>query len=82
MRDNFFRTVLVFRIGTLDLYLSIHSCSFPLIRRDIYREFNTWPIRFIQTIILDNLNTHNPSSFYENMEASAAFDLMNRFEMI
>jgi hypothetical protein len=34
------------------------------------------------TIIQDNLNTHNPSSFYENMEPSAAFDLMNRFEMI
>lgn len=34
------------------------------------------------TIIQDNLNTHNPSSFYENMEACAAFNLMNRFEMI
>ena len=34
------------------------------------------------TIVQGNLNTHNPSSFYENMEASAAFDLMNRFEMI
>ena len=34
------------------------------------------------TIIQDNLNTHNPSSFYQNMEATDAFDLMNRFEMI
>jgi hypothetical protein len=34
------------------------------------------------TVIQDNLNTHNPSSFYQNMDAGAAFDLMNRFEMV
>ena len=34
------------------------------------------------TLIQDNLNTHNPSSFYENMKAEAAFDLTNRFEMV
>lgn len=34
------------------------------------------------TVIQDNLNTHNPSSFYQNMNAQEAFSLMNRFDMI
>ncbi len=34
------------------------------------------------TVIQDNLNTHNPSSFYENMEATDAFRLTERFEMV
>ena len=33
-------------------------------------------------LIQDNLNTHNPSSFYENMLAKEAFALSQRFEMI
>jgi transposase len=33
-------------------------------------------------LIQDNLNTHNPSSFYENMSAKEAFELAQRFEMI
>jgi len=33
-------------------------------------------------LIQDNLNTHNPSSFYENMPAQEAFALSQRFEMI
>lgn len=33
-------------------------------------------------LIQDNLNTHNPSSFYENMPAKEAFELSQRFEMI
>ena len=33
-------------------------------------------------LIQDNLNTHNPSSFYENMPAKEAFALSKRFEMI
>jgi len=33
-------------------------------------------------LIQDNLNTHNPSSFYENMPAKEAFKLSQRFEMI
>jgi hypothetical protein len=33
-------------------------------------------------LIQDNLNTHNPSSFYENMSAEEAFTLSQRFEMI
>jgi hypothetical protein len=33
-------------------------------------------------LIQDNLNTHNPSSFYENMPANEAFALSKRFEMV
>lgn len=33
-------------------------------------------------LIEDNLNTHNPSSFYENMPAKEAFALSQRFEMV
>lgn len=33
-------------------------------------------------LIQDNLNTHNPSSFYENMIAKEAFNLAQRFEMV
>jgi len=33
-------------------------------------------------LVQDNLNTHNPSSFYENMPAKDAFDLSERFQMI
>lgn len=32
-------------------------------------------------IVQDNLNTHDPSAFYENMSAANAFKLTNRFEM-
>lgn len=32
-------------------------------------------------LIQDNLNTHNPSSFYEAFPAPMAFDLTQRFEM-
>ena len=34
------------------------------------------------TIVQDNLNTHNPSSFYEVFEPEEAFRLSQRFEMI
>ena len=34
------------------------------------------------TLVQDNLNTHNPSSFYENMQAEEAFALTGRFEMV
>ena len=33
------------------------------------------------TIIQDNLNTHNPSSFYENTTPEEAFKLMKKFDM-
>ena len=38
---------------------------------------NATKIRVVQ----DNLNTHNPSAFYQTFEASAAFELTQRFEM-
>ena len=31
-------------------------------------------------LVQDNLNTHNASSFYENLEPTEAFELMRRFE--
>ena len=34
------------------------------------------------TLVQDNLNTHNPSSFYENLLAEEAFLLTQRFEMV
>jgi hypothetical protein len=33
-------------------------------------------------IVQDNLNTHNPSSFYESFDAQEAFELSQRFEFI
>jgi transposase len=33
-------------------------------------------------LIQDNLNTHNPSSFYENLPPQEAFALSQRFEMV
>lgn len=32
-------------------------------------------------LVQDNLNTHDASSFYENMQAESAFQLMSRFDM-
>lgn len=34
------------------------------------------------TLVQDNLNTHNPSSFYEAFSAPEAFELSERFEMV
>lgn len=33
-------------------------------------------------LVQDNLNTHNPSSFYETFDARNAFELTQRFEMV
>lgn len=33
-------------------------------------------------LVQDNLNTHNPSSFYEALQAQEAFDLAQRFQMV
>lgn len=33
-------------------------------------------------LVQDNLNTHNPSSFYESLDAPEAFALSQRFEMV
>ena len=43
---------------------------------------NSYPNAKKITIIQDNLNTHNPSSFYENLLADEAFELAKRFEMV
>lgn len=52
-----------------------------------YAEFmnelaNAYPKAKKIILIQDNLNTHNPSSFYENMPAEKAFKLSQRFEMV
>lgn len=41
----------------------------------------TWPEAEKIVLVQDNLNTHNASSFYENLSAAEAFVLAQRFEM-
>jgi DDE superfamily endonuclease len=41
----------------------------------------TWPEADQIVLVQDNLNTHNASSFYENLPAAEAFALTQRFEM-
>jgi hypothetical protein len=41
----------------------------------------TWPEAEKIVLVQDNLNTHNASSFYENVPAAEAFALAQRFEM-
>jgi hypothetical protein len=41
----------------------------------------TWPEADKIVLVQDNLNTHNASSFYENLPAAEAFALAQRFEM-
>jgi hypothetical protein len=50
------------------LFCQALAASFPKAKK----------IRLVQ----DNLNTHNASSFYENLPADEAFDLAQRFEFI
>lgn len=40
-----------------------------------------WPKADKIVLVQDNLNTHNASSFYENLPAAEAFELSHRFEM-
>jgi hypothetical protein len=40
-----------------------------------------WPEADKVVLVQDNLNTHNASSFYENLPADEAFALAQRFEM-
>lgn len=52
-----------------------------------YAEFmrdlaNRYPQADKIVLVQDNLNTHNPSSFYEVFEAEEAFALSQRFEMV
>ena len=39
-----------------------------------------WPKAAQLVLVQDNLNTHNASSFYENLPAAEAFELAHRFE--
>jgi len=41
-----------------------------------------WPEAIKISLVQDNLNTHNASSFYEHLPASEAFALAQRFEFI
>jgi hypothetical protein len=41
----------------------------------------TWPQAEKIVMVQDNLNTHNASSFYENLEPAEAFALAQKFEM-
>ena len=43
---------------------------------------NRYPDADKIVLVQDNLNTHNPSSFYEVFDAPEAFALSQRFEMI
>ena len=43
---------------------------------------NSYPDAEKIVLVQDNLNTHNPSSFYETMNPEEAFALSERFEMI
>jgi hypothetical protein len=42
----------------------------------------TYPAAAKIVLVQDNLNTHNPSSFYEAFPAAEAFALAQRFEMV
>jgi len=41
---------------------------------------NEWSLAEIIALVQDNLNTHNASSFYENLPPEQAYALMKRFE--
>jgi hypothetical protein len=41
---------------------------------------NQWSLAEIIALVQDNLNTHNASSFYENLSPEQAYALMKRFE--
>lgn len=45
------------------------------------RVAETWPEAEKILLVQDNLNTHNSSSFYENLLPAEAFELAQRFEM-
>jgi hypothetical protein len=45
------------------------------------RVAEAWPEAEKIVLVQDNLNTHNASSFYENLPAEEAFALAQRFEM-
>jgi hypothetical protein len=49
--------------------------------RFMQRVAEMFPIAEHVVLVQDNLNTHNASSFYENLPPAAAFTLAQRFEM-
>ncbi len=49
--------------------------------RFMQRVAEMFPLAGQVVLVQDNLNTHNASSFYENLEPAAAFTLAQRFEM-
>jgi hypothetical protein len=45
------------------------------------RVLESWPQAENIVLVQDNLNTHNTSSFYENLPPEKAFEMAQRFEM-
>ena len=80
------------RAGTAVLLVAFEPLTGKRIIEVSLRRTKTDYCRFLQTVaqefpraekivlVQDNLNTHNASSFYENLPPSQAYCLMNRFE--
>lgn len=80
------------RAGTAVLLVAFEPLTGKRIVQVSLRRTKTDYCRFLQRVseelptagkillVQDNLNTHNASSFYENLPPSEAFELMNRFE--
>lgn len=81
------------RKGTASVFLAFEPLTGKRIIKVYPRRTKSDYCRFAQQIALewseaetivlvqDNLNTHNGSSFYENLPPAEAFQLMKRFEM-
>ncbi len=80
------------RAGTAVLLVAFEPLTGKRIVQVSLRRTKTDYCRFMQKVseefpaaekivlVQDNLNTHHASSFYENLSAAEAFELMNRFE--
>lgn len=80
------------RAGTAVLLVAFEPLTGKRIVEVSLRRTKTDYCRFMQRVsgefpaaakivlVQDNLNTHNASSFYENLPPAPAFELMNRFE--
>jgi len=80
------------RAGTAVLFVAFEPLTGKRIVEVSRRRTKTDYCRFMQRVagefpaaekivlVQDNLNTHNASSFYENLSAPEAFELMNQFE--
>ena len=51
-----------------------------LVRRFVQAVKSEWSSAELIALVQDNLNTHNASSFYENLPPEKAYALMKRFE--